>query len=168
MEKWINEKSIKFNNLIVDYLLSPLGARARPSVTDSWTLEVKGAAPLHSLDCELFTQFKQMTSPYVLYSLITLDYKWFLHVTLTGMCDEVWKCTWIISRNFRPRRTTYSEIKTQTELLPWPQEVIECSVEFFWEARVVAGQEQTNLHTRCYWTSIALESGALFVHLRQK
>ena len=45
MEKWINVKSIKFKNLIVDYLLSPIGARARPSVTDSWTLRLKVQRP---------------------------------------------------------------------------------------------------------------------------
>ena len=68
-----------------------------------------------------------MTSPYVLYSLSNLDYKWFLYVTLTGMCDGIWTFILFISRN---ECTTSCEIKTQTALLRWthegPSEVIEC------------------------------------------
>ena len=39
--RWINEKGIKFNNFIVESLLSPLEAQDRPSVTDLWTLRLK-------------------------------------------------------------------------------------------------------------------------------
>jgi len=84
-----------------------------------------------------------MTSPYVLYSLKTLDYKLFLHITQRTCVTEYGNlCNSFLRISYLGVRLL---VKSKLRL---SSEVIECSVEFFFEAR--GGIEANIFAYTCY------------------